>query len=83
MSHHKWHFNKLEATHAINHMKDATNITLHILKVSRHINSCGIQKTIVLHKDMLNRQMYYVLKTGRHVTLAGIMYKLIRTAHAI
>ena len=24
-SHHKWNFNKLEAAHAINHMKDATN----------------------------------------------------------
>ena len=38
------HFNKLEAAHAINHIKDATNITLHILKVSRHIDLCGIQK---------------------------------------
>ena len=27
------------------------------------------KKTIVLCKDMLNRQMYYVLNTGRHVTL--------------
>ena len=44
LSHHKWHFNKLEAVHAINHIKDATNITLHILKVSRHIDLCGIQK---------------------------------------
>ena len=33
-------------------------------------------KKIVLCKDMLNRQMYYVLKIGRHVTLMGIMYKL-------
>ena len=33
------------------------------------------KKTIVLCKDMLNRQMYYVLNTGRHVTLTGIMYK--------
>ena len=31
-------FNKLEAVHAINHMKDATNMALHILKVSRHID---------------------------------------------
>ena len=37
-SHHKWNFNKLEAAHAINHMKDATNIALHILKVSRHVD---------------------------------------------
>ena len=64
-------------------MKDATNIALHILKVSHHIDSCGIQKTIVLCKDMLNRQMYYVLNTGKHVTLTGIMYKLSRIAHAI
>ena len=83
MSHHKWHFNKLEAVHAINHIKDATNITLHILKVSCHIDLCGIQKTIVLCEDMLNRQMYYVLKTGRHVALIGIVYKLSRIAHAI
>ena len=41
------------------------------------------KKTIVLCKDMLNRQMYYVLKTGRHVTLTGIMYKLSRIAHAV
>ena len=40
-------------------------------------------KKIVLCKDMLNRQMYYVLKTGRHVTLTGIMYKLSRIAHAV
>ena len=38
------HFNKLEAVHAINHIKDATNITLHILKVSRHIDLCVIPK---------------------------------------
>ena len=38
VSHHKWHFNKLEAAHAIDHMKDATNITLHILKVHRCID---------------------------------------------
>ena len=38
VSHYKWHFNKLEAGHAINHMKDVTNITLHILKVSHHID---------------------------------------------
>ena len=38
VSHHKWHFNKLETAHAINHMKDATNIALHIQKVSRHID---------------------------------------------
>ena len=43
----------------------------------------GYKKTIVLCKDMLNRQMYYVLNTGRHVTLIGIMYKLSRIAHAI
>ena len=43
----------------------------------------GYRKTIVLCKDMLNRQMYYVLKIGRHVTLIGIMYKLSRIAHAI
>ena len=68
---------------SINHIKDATNITLHILKVSRHIDLCGIQKKIVLCEDMLNRQMYYVLNTGRHVTLTGIMYKLRRIAHAV
>ena len=43
----------------------------------------GYKKTIVFCKDMLNRQMYYVLTTGRHVTLIGIMYKLSRIAHAI
>ena len=43
-SRHKWHFNKLEEAHTINHMKYATNTTLHILKVSRHIDLCGIQK---------------------------------------
>ena len=43
----------------------------------------GYKKTIVLCKDMLNRQMYYVLNIGRHVTLTGIMYKLSRIAHAI
>ena len=43
----------------------------------------GYKKTIVSCKDMLNRQMYYVLKTGRHVTLRGIMYKLSRLAHAV
>ena len=43
----------------------------------------GYKKTIVLCKDMLNRQMYYVLNTGRHVTLIGIMYKLSRLAHAV
>ena len=43
----------------------------------------GYKKTIVLCKDMLNRQMYYVLNTGRHVTLTAIMYKLSRIAHAI
>ena len=48
------------------------------------------KKQIVLCEDMLNTQMYYVLKTGRHVTLTGIMYKLRRmhfnileAAHAI
>ena len=42
------------------------------------------KKTIVLCKDMRNRQMYYVLNTGRHVTLTGIMYyKLSRLAHAV
>ena len=82
MSHHKWNFNKLDAAHAINHIKDATIIALHILKVSRHIDLCGIKKTIVLCQGMLNRQMYYVLKTGRHVTLTGIMYKLSKIAHA-
>ena len=41
------------------------------------------KKTIVLCKDMLNRHMYYVLNTGRHVTLTGIMYKLSRLAHAV
>ena len=64
-------------------MKDATNISLHILKVSRHIDGCRIHKTIVLCNDMLNRHMYYVLNTGRHVTLTGIMYKLSRIAHAV
>ena len=48
----------------------------------------GYKKTIVLCKDMLNRQMYYVLNTGRHVTLTGIVshlqeYKLSRLAHAV
>ena len=43
----------------------------------------GYKKTIVLCKDMLNRQMYYVLKTGRYVTLTSIMYKLSRITHAI
>ena len=43
----------------------------------------GYKKTIFLCKDMLNRQMYYVLNTGRHVTLTGIMYKLSRLAHAV
>ena len=43
----------------------------------------GYKKTIVLCKDMLNRQMYYVLNTGRHVTLTGVMYKLSRLAHAV
>ena len=43
----------------------------------------GYKKTIVLWKDMLKRQMYYVLNTGRHVTLIGIMYKLRRLAHAV
>ena len=37
-SHHKWNFNKLEAAHAINHMEDTIKITLHILKVSHHID---------------------------------------------
>ena len=64
-------------------MKDATNIALHILKVSRHIDLCRYKKTIVLCKDMLNRQMYYVLNTGRHVTLTGIVDKLRRIAHAV
>ena len=76
-------FQQIRSSDAINHMKDATNIALHILKVSRHIDLCGIQKTIVLCKDMLNRQMYYILNTGRHVTLTGIMYKLSRLAHAV
>ena len=44
-SHHKWNFNKLEAAHATNHMKDATNIALHILKVSRH--KCHFNKLVV------------------------------------
>ena len=43
----------------------------------------GYKKTIVLCKDMLNRQMYYVLNTGRRVTLIVIMYKLTRIAHAV
>ena len=43
----------------------------------------GYKKTIFLCKDMLNKQMYYVLNTGRHVTLTGIMYKLSRIAHAV
>ena len=43
----------------------------------------GYKKTVVLSKDMLNRQMYYVLNRGRHVTLTGIMYKLSRLAHAV
>ena len=43
----------------------------------------GYKKTIVLCKDMLNRQMYYVLNTGRNVTLTGIMYKQRRIAHAV
>ena len=43
----------------------------------------GYKKTIVLCNDMLNRQMYYVLNTGRRVTLTGIMYKLSRLAHAV
>ena len=43
----------------------------------------GYKKTIVLCKDMLNRQMYYVVNTGRHDTLTGIMYKLSRLAHAV
>ena len=43
----------------------------------------GYKKTIVLCEDMLNRQMYYVLNTGRHVTLTGIMYKLSRIAHVV
>ena len=43
----------------------------------------GYKKTIVLCKDMLNRQMYYVLNTGMHVTLTGIMYKLSRIAHVV
>ena len=43
----------------------------------------GYKKTIVLCKDMLNRQMYYVLNIGRHITLTGIMYKLRRLAHAV
>ena len=43
----------------------------------------GYKKTIVLCKDMLNRQMYNVVNTGRHVTLTGIMYKLSRIAHAV
>ena len=43
----------------------------------------GYKKTIVLCKDMLNRQIYYVLNIGRHVTLTGIMYKLSRLAQAV
>ena len=45
--------------------------------------NAGYKKTIVFCKDMLNRQMYYVLNTGSHVTLTGIMYKLSRIAHAV
>ena len=44
--------------------------------------NAGYKKT-VLRKDMLNRQMYYIPKTGRHVTLIAIRYKLSRVAHAI
>ena len=51
--------------------------------VSSEVIDEGYKKTIVLCKDMLNRQMYYVLNTGRHVTLTGIMYKLSRLAHAV
>ena len=81
-------FQQIRSSDAITHVKDATNITLHILKVSRHIDLCGIQRTIVLCEDMLNRQMYYVLNTGRHITLTGIMshlqeYTLSRLAHAV
>ena len=65
-------------------MKDATNIALHILiRCLVMLIDAGYKKTIVLCKDMLNRQMYYVLNTGRHVTLTGIMYKLRRLAHAV
>ena len=64
-------------------MKDATNIALHIvIRCLVMLIDAGYKKTIVLCKDMLNRQMYYVLNTGRHVTLTGIMYKLSRIAHA-
>ena len=63
----KRHFNKLEAVQWF---------------YVRVLIDAGYKKTIVLCKDILNRQMYYVLKTGRHVTLTGIMYKL-RTTHAI
>ena len=47
------------------------------------MTDAGYKKTIVLCKDMLNRQTYYVLNTGRHVTLTGIMYKLSIIAHAV
>ena len=36
VSHHKWNFNKLEAAHAINHIKDATNHTTYTEGVSSY-----------------------------------------------